>query len=184
MQKTLQKNTAWLLMTLLVVSSLAACNLGGPGEVNPTPDPLAGLVESEVTVPAGDLAVVVGVIDGDTIDVNLGGSTYRVRYIGINTPEVNEPCSAEAAEANVALVNGQTVTLIRDLSETDQYDRLLRYVYIGELFVNAELVRQGWAEAVEYPPDLANAGLLEDLEDAARLQNLGCWPSGVFGEQE
>ena len=180
MRKSLQKRVVWLLALGVSASFLSACNLGGGDEGNPTPDPLANMVEGEVTATAGDLATVIGIIDGDTIDVSLGGGTYRVRYIGVNTPEVDEPCSDEATAANVALVNGQVVTLVRDVSETDQYDRLLRYVYVGELFVNAELVKQGWAEAVEYPPDLANAGFLEDLEDAARLQNLGCWPTGVF----
>ncbi len=95
----------------------------------------------------GETALVVDVIDGDTIDVRLGGDTYRVRYIGVNTPERDEPCYFEATAANAVLVEGQTVTLVRDVSETDRYGRLLRYVYAGPVFVNAELVAQGYAEA-------------------------------------
>ncbi|MBN1312310.1 MAG: thermonuclease family protein [Anaerolineae bacterium] len=161
-----------------VTAFLAACNPIGLDDINATADP--GQIGGEVAPSSGDLAIVVAVIDGDTIDVNIGGSVYRVRYIGINTPEVDELCSAEAAIANAALVEGQAVKLVKDTSEVDPYNRLLRYVYVGETFVNAELVRQGWAEAVEYPPDLANMGFFNDLEDAARLQNLGCWPTGVF----
>jgi micrococcal nuclease len=129
-----------------------------------------------------ETAVVVAVIDGDTIDVAMGGRTYRVRYIGINTPEYDEVCYWEATDANAALVEGQMVTMYRDVSETDRYGRLLRYVYAGDTFVNAELVAEGWAEAVEYPPDTAYADYLEELEDTARAAGLGCWPTGVFGD--
>src|SRR5687768_16481045 len=103
----------------------------------------------------GDQALVTHVVDGDTIEVRMNDVGYRVRYIGVNTPERDETCYAEAADANVALVENQTVTLVRDTSNTDQFGRLLRYVYIGDQFVNAILVTQGYAEAVEYPPDTA-----------------------------
>lgn len=168
----------WLLLSILSAIYLAACNPIGLDDINATagPDPVGG----QVTPSAGDLAIVVAVIDGDTIDVNIGGSVYRVRYIGINTPEADELCGTEATIANAGLVENQVVRLVKDTSEVDQYNRLLRYVYAGETFVNADLVRQGWAEAVQYPPDLANTPLFNDLEDAARLQNLGCWPTGVF----
>ncbi len=138
----------------------------------PSVEPQAGI----------ETAVVVAVIDGDTIDVAIGGRTYRVRYIGINTPEYDEVCYWEATDANAALVEGQTVTMYRDVSETDRYGRLLRYVYAGDTFVNAELAAEGWAEAVEYPPDTAYADYLEALEDTARAAGLGCWPTGVFGD--
>jgi micrococcal nuclease len=172
-----QRPFFWMLMSAVAAFYLASCNPIGLDDINATTDP------GQLTPSLGDLAIVVDVIDGDTIDVNIGGSVYRVRYIGVNTPEADELCSTEATTANAALVEGQAVELVKDMSEIDQYNRLLRYVYVGETFVNAELVRQGWAEAVEYPPDLANAPLFNDLEDAARLQNLGCWPSGVFFDE-
>jgi endonuclease YncB( thermonuclease family) len=181
MRKLPQRPFFWLFTSTIAAIYLAACNPIGLDDINATADP--NPVGGEVTPSSGDLAVVVEVIDGDTIDVNIGGGVYPVRYIGINSPEADELCSAEATIANANLVEGQAVTLVKDVSETDQYNRLLRYVYIGETFVNAELVRQGWAEAVEYPPDLANAPFFNDLEDAARLQNLGCWPSGVFTQE-
>jgi endonuclease YncB( thermonuclease family) len=165
-------------MSLIAAAYLAGCNPIGLEDINATADPGQGV--GEITPVPSDLAVVVEIIDGDTIDVNIGGSVYRVRYIGINTPEADQACAAEATTANANLVAGQAVRLVKDVSETDQFNRLLRYVYIGETFVNAELVRQGWAEAVEYPPDLSNAPLFNDLEDVARLQNIGCWPTGVF----
>ena len=128
----------------------------------------------------GEQAHVLYVIDGDTIQVSMNGQEYRVRYVSVNTPERDEPCYADATNANADLVEDQTVTLVRDVSDTDRYGRLLRYVYVGNTFVNAELVRDGWAEAREYPPDTAQYNTLEDLESDARSHNLGCHPTGIF----
>jgi micrococcal nuclease len=148
----------------------------------PTPPPdTPTLLPTDAPALPGDYGEVVDVIDGDTIDVWIGGQPFRVRYIGINTPETNEPCGAEATAANAGLVSGQTVRLVKDVSETDQYERLLRYVYVGDVLVNAELVAQGYAEAVEYPPDTAQATYLESLEQQARAANLKCYATGVFG---
>jgi hypothetical protein len=115
------------------------------------------------------------VIDGDTIEVELGGFTYKVRYIGMNTPEMDDFCGPEAKAVNVGLVEGQTVTLVKDVSETDKYHRLLRYVYIGDIFVNAELVRLGYASAATYPPDVKYSDLFVQLEHEAREAGRGCW---------
>ena len=112
---------------------------------------------------AVEMAVVTYVADGDTIVVNLNGVEERVRYIGIDTPEVGDPCEEEATQANRTLVNGQTVRLEKDITNRDRYGRLLRYVYVGDLFVNAELVRQGWARAYRYEPDTKMAVYLESL---------------------
>ncbi len=130
----------------------------------------------------GELATVLEVLDGDTIDVALDGETYRVRYIGVNTPERDEVCFDEARAANTLLVGGQRVRMLGDISETDQYGRLLRYVYVGDLFVNAKLVELGMAEARAYPPDVAFEAFFEGLEQQARDQGIGCWPTGVFGD--
>lgn len=114
--------------------------------------------------PSGEeTAVVTNVVDGDTIDVSINGAGYRVRYIGMDTPETGATCGAEATAANAALVSGQTVRLVRDVSETDRYGRLLRYVYVGDTFVNGALVAGGWADAVDYPPDTAQSGTLHSL---------------------
>jgi micrococcal nuclease len=122
-----------------------------------------------------ETAKVTQVIDGDTIIV---AGNYRVRYIGIDTPEVYpkvEEYGIEAWEANRRLVEGKEVRLERDATETDKYDRLLRYVYVGDVFVNAELVRQGLAEAKAYPPDTKYQDYLEKLEAEARLAGRGMW---------
>ena len=103
---------------------------------------------------------VVDVVDGDTIKVLLDsdGKTYSVRYIGMNTPENTsqiEYFGPEATAKNSELVYGKTVTMIKDVSETDQYGRLLRYVIADGVFVNYELVAQGYANTASYPPDIA-----------------------------
>lgn len=162
-----------LLYLFLAISLMvAACEPGTPA--SPTSAPPTGGV--------GESATVIRIIDGDTIDVRFSdGREERVRYIGVNTPERGELCYDEATSANVALVKDQTVTLIKDTSETDQNNRLLRYVFSGNVFVNAELVRQGYAEARRYPPDVAFAEDFEKLEDEARLANRTCHATGVFG---
>lgn len=156
-----------LLILLILLAS--SCTMGAP-----TP--------TTTTTVEGDSARVTRVIDGDTIDVQIDGVGYRVRYIGVNTPESDEVCYRQATDANAALVNGKTVTLVKDVSETDVYGRLLRYVYVGNEFVNADLVRGGWAESVEYPPDTAHAAEFRQLEAAARQANVGCHPSGIFDD--
>lgn len=124
-----------------------------------------------------DSYLVFNVIDGDTIDVLYGGTVYRVRYIGIDTPELSpEECYAQEAKArNQELVLGQHVTMVKDVSETDRYGRLLRYVYQGITFVNAQLVLEGYAVAAEYPPDTAFAEYFQDLQWMAMAAGSGMW---------
>ena len=120
-------------------------------------------------------ARVIEVIDGDTIIVEGG---YRVRYIGIDTPEIHPEVEAfglEAWQANRELVEGKIVYLERDVSEVDKYGRLLRYVYVDDIFVNAELVKQGLAYAQAYPPDTKHQDYLEKLEQEARQAGRGMW---------
>ena len=120
-------------------------------------------------------ATVTRVIDGDTIEVDISGTSYRVRYIGVDTPEFGKPGSDEATEANRQLVEGENVRLEKDVSETDKYKRLLRYVYVGDTFVNAELVKYGLARAKAYEPDVKYQGYFEELEAKAREAGLGIW---------
>lgn len=160
---------------LILFLLIAALLLSGCDDLlDLTPAPGGG------TAPEGESARVINIIDGDTIDVLIDGVEYRVRYIGVNTPERDEVCYQDATDANAALVEGQTVTLVMDVSETDRYGRLLRYIYVGDVFVNEALVRDGWAESRRYPPDTAHYDELEALEAAARSANLGCHPTGVF----
>ena len=122
------------------------------------------------------------VIDGDTIEVLIDGERYIVRYIGIDTLEIiddprpgGQALAEEATQANMALVQGQAVTLEKDASETDRYGRLLRYVYVGDTFVNAELVEQGWALVKSYPPDIKYQDLFQELQTKAQEEGIGIW---------
>jgi len=131
------------------------------------------LISSCVSPP--ETAEVSQVIDGDTIVIEGG---FHVRYIGIDTPEVHPQLEAygmKALQANRELVEGKEVRLERDVSETDKYGRLLRYVYVNGILVNAELVRQGLAYARAYPPDTKYQDYLEELETEAREAGRGMW---------
>lgn len=136
-----------------------------------SPPPPAGLTRAMVTE----------IIDGDTIAVLINDREYRVRYIGIDSPETRDPNTGvqpfgpEATEANRKLVAGQTVGLEQDVSETDRYGRLLRYVWVGEVLVNAELVRQGYAMASTYQPDVKYQALFTELQREARAGGRGLW---------
>ena len=166
-----------LLTMLFALYTLTACTFTYGFERLPTATP-GGAPDSPAGT--GEQAQVVDVIDGDTIDVRLDGRVVRVRYIGMNTPERDETCYAEATRANRDLVSGQTITMVKDQSETDRYGRLLRYIYAGDVFVNARLVEEGYAEVVSYPPDTAQYDHFRQLEDAARSANRGCHPTGIF----
>jgi len=171
------------LLYWLAAGLVFGCTLTLGAPITPPPAADAAIIPAGAAPPAnGQQARVTRVIDGDTIDVTIDGTGYRVRYIGINTPERDEPCYSEATAANRALVEGRTVTLVRDQSETDRFGRLLRYIYVDNINVNAQLVAQGWAEAVEYPPDTAQTAFFRELERRARAANLGCHPTGIFDD--
>lgn len=141
--------------------------------------PIAG---SRPTGPT-EVAIVVAVTDGDTIRVVIDGTEYPVRYIGIDTPEVRsgaQPFGVEASAANAALVAGHEVVLEKDVSETDRFGRLLRYVWVEQganwLFVNEQLLRLGVAQVTTYPPDVKYVdSVYLAAQEAAREAGLGLW---------
>jgi len=133
---------------------------------------LSTLLLSSACQKPSDTVMVLRVIDGDTI-VAEGG--YHVRYIGIDSPESNEFYYSEAKQMNVDLVAGKKVRLEGDITDKDSYGRLLRYVYVGDDFINAEMVRQGCAWAVAYPPDVKYQVYLEAMEKEARQIKRGFW---------
>ena len=124
---------------------------------------------------------VVRVVDGDMIHVRIGDRIEKVRYIGVNAPEVHHPTAGaqpggrEATEANRRFVGGQTVRLELDVQERDRYGRLLAYVYVGNVMVNAELVAQGYAQVMTIPPNVQYQDLFLKLQREARLLQLGLW---------
>jgi micrococcal nuclease len=134
-------------------------------------------------------ARVVRVVDGDTIRVRLGDRTERVRYIGVDTPESVKPgtpiqCFAKrAAAANAALVAGQRVRLVGDVEQRDRYGRLLAYVYRERdgVFVNALLVRDGYARTLTIAPNVAHAGEFARLARGARAAGRGLWSACPMG---
>jgi micrococcal nuclease len=139
---------------------------------------------------ATQLAVVESVVDGDTINVDIDGETYALRYIGMDTPEVDaaDPTVKQFADAataaNAALVEGEEVFLEQDISETDQFGRLLRDVWVidsgGDMvLVNLELVRRGYAQVATFPPDVKYVELLTDAQASARAEGLGLWSSAA-----
>ena len=124
------------------------------------------------STPAMEQALVIRVIDGDTIELENGS---RVRYLGIDTPETGEPYYSEATARNKELVEGKVVYLQKGKRDRDEYNRLLRYVYIDGVFVNAELVAQGFATAYIFDPDERYSQVLVQLEQYAKLRQRGLW---------
>jgi len=119
------------------------------------------------------------VIDGDTIELDNG---VTVRYIGIDTPETKHPSKPgeyfgkEATEYNRKLVEGKKVKLVFDVQEKDKYGRLLAYVYLPDgTFVNAELVKGGYAQVATFPPNVKHQELFLKLQREAQRENRGLW---------
>ncbi len=130
------------------------------------------------TTPISKTVLVMRVIDGDTIEIEGG---RKVRYIGIDTPETVHPDKGvecygiEASNKNKELVQGKKIRLEKDVSETDKYGRLLRYVWTGDTFVNDYLVKQGYAHSSTYPPDIKFQEQLRQSQREAMTNNRGLW---------
>jgi micrococcal nuclease len=135
----------------------------------------------EATGPASAVAYVSRVVDGDTIEVRLGGHEEDVRYIGVDTPETVKPdtpvqCFGHRASAfDHRLVEHRRVRLVFGVERRDVYGRLLAYVHIGPHFVNAILVRRGLARSLTIPPNDRYAPLFHRLELGAARAGRGLW---------
>jgi micrococcal nuclease len=118
------------------------------------------------------------VLDGDT---SLIAGERKIRYIGIDTPEMHgaddkpEPFAVEAREHNKKFVVGQDIRLEYDAEPNDHYGRLLCYVYVGDTFVNAELVKAGLAYPLTVPPNTKHADLFKRLANEAKQAQRGLW---------
>ena len=124
-------------------------------------------------------ATVEWVADGDTVRLTNG---ELVRYIGIDSPELHhpykpvQPFAREARDANERLVLHKRVRLEFDAEQRDRYGRLLAYVYLEDgTFVNAELMREGWARTLTIRPNTSHAEEFHHLEDEARAARRGLW---------
>lgn len=157
------------LAVFLVLASLLAV-------VSPAYAPLRGELSG----------LVVRTVDGDTVWVRLAGGVEKVRYIGIDTPEVHHPTRGEepggraATEINRGLVGERPVRLEPDVQLRDRYGRLLAYVWVKradgvEVMVNAELVRLGYAQVMTVPPNVRHAEMFRKLAAEAREHHRGLW---------
>jgi micrococcal nuclease len=165
-----------LLGSVLLFAVVAAFLLSDPGD-----DPAGPGRRAE---PGADpvRALVTRVIDGDTVEVRIGGRSDDVRYIGVDTPETVKPgtpvqCFGPQASAyNHRLVEGRPVRLDFDRERRDVYGRLLAYVHLRDgAFVNAQLVRLGYARTLTIPPNIAHAGLFHRLARVAGRAGRGLW---------
>lgn len=157
-----------ILLLIIYGNHVPNQDLLSPSELLPSP-----LLTHEST----DKFLVTRVIDGDTIQINTG---EKIRYIGINSPEKNGTINCfgyEATIKNSDLVLGKEVRLEKDISDRDKYGRLLRYVYVSELFINKELVITGYARASTFPPDIKFQNIFLESEKIAKEKNLGLWSS-------
>lgn len=151
--------SCWLGALLLLVACQPTSDTSEPA--TPTPD---------------QTATVLYVFDGDTIEVDLEGTTERVRLIGVNAPEIGE-CWVDEARSALAdlLPEGREVGMTVDRSDRDQFGRLLRYLWVDSMSVNEELVRSGAAVSRRYPPDTAMSDRFDSAQDEAREEGRGLW---------
>ena len=149
--------------------------------------PVAVFVTISLAGSEEGLFKVARVIDGDTIELENG---ERVRYIGIDTPETKhpdkpiEPFGKEAAAFNDSLVNGKIVRLETDVQVRDKYHRILAYVWVDSVFVNAELVKAGYAQVSTYPPNVKYQELFLRLQTEAREAGRGLWSKDISDESD
>lgn len=163
-----------VLLTALTVILPAGC-VGEPETQPPS--------QGSGTVAPGRVEVeLVKVVDGDTIWVRMSdGSEERVRYIGIDAPEIAhadapaEYMGEEASIHNAELLASGPLHVEVDMDERDDFGRLLAYVWAGEVLVNERLVRDGYARAHGYPPNLARQSQLREAQRKARAEGLGLW---------
>lgn len=178
--------TGWLVaFAALVVFAYSAIDADDEN----APSNGSAAARSEPTTPGQKaMARVLRVVDGDTIVVRATGAggdergpAVRVRYIGVDTPESVKPDTPvecfgkEAARANRRLVDGKTVELVSDRELYDKYGRTLAFVYVNGKFVNAELIRKGYAETIEVPPNTSKADEFAALQRVAIRTNTGLW---------
>lgn len=144
------------------------------------------------------------VVDGDTIEVVYDGHAYKLRLIGVNTPETKHPQKGveffgkEASAFTEEKLNGKDIYLEKDVSDTDRYQRLLRYVWltppkdpsnptyeeVRDNSFNGVLVRDGYANASTYPPDVKYSEWFSKIEAEARNNSKGLWNESARAEWE
>lgn len=171
----------FVLSGLLIGLLLTACDVLVASPTEPPGRADQSVCELHPHDPRYQIGAVKRVVDGDTIIVVVNGREYRVRYIGVNAPESVKPdtppeyLGVEASNFNKQLVAGKEVCLERDVSDVDKFDRWLRYVYVGTDFINAQLVREGYARSIAYRPDVKYQAILDAAEREAQQAGRGLW---------
>ena len=130
------------------------------------------IVEILTFEPTNDLYKVTRVIDGDTIEISTG---EKVRLICIDTPELGEKGYSDATNYLKGLILNKEVELVKDISETDRYDRLLRYIYLNDVFVNERIVYYGYGKSYPYYPDTSKCPEIQNAELHAKQNDLRVW---------
>lgn len=145
-------------------------------EMEPTVDPLANIPTSYCVSAESprEVAQVITVTDSETLHVELNGHLATIRYIGIDTPDLDQPFGVEAFDINRSL-EGQFVVLVKDKTDVDEDGRLLRYVFLGDYFINYQLLEWGLSEVINPGPNSACAGLLLVGQNIAIEQKIGVW---------
>jgi micrococcal nuclease len=143
---------------------------------NPPSVPITTIITPTPTITPtpSNIYKVKRVIDGDTFVLE---NDQKVRLIGINAPEGDTCFASETTDKVIELLEGKEVTLEKDISDTDQYDRLLRYVYLNDLFINEYLVNEGYAQVATYPPDVKYKDDFISAEKIAQENGSGLWES-------
>jgi len=196
--------TLFLLLSLLATACVTPA---APPTSVPTPEPTltpppppTPTTPPTATIPptaqpgSRTAAIVTEIDDGDTILVDIGGIEYRVRFLGIDTPETHHPevgadwLGYEATDYLMSMLQvGDTVTLEKDISEMDHYGRLLRHVWKGDVHLNAEMVKAGLASTTFYDPDLKYEDEFRQLRKEAMKAGRGMWgprPTPPAAKQE
>ena len=187
---TLPGSTTTEVSTTTTVAAIATTTTTTTTVPPPVDDPLysppaAGLSgdPSAAMPPGAEGVTVASITDGDTLDVRADdGSVFEVRIIGTNTPETGECFADEATRVLAALAPpGSTIGMTSDVSDIDQFDRLLRYLWVGAMSINEETVRRGAALSRSYPPDTSMTERFEDAQAAAKEAELGLWSPTACG---
>jgi endonuclease YncB( thermonuclease family) len=160
---------AGLIFLLLAILSLIL------SAIAPFLQPDAANPAGKADVPDRASAVVTGVIDGITIAVEIGGKAYEVRYLGVDLPPVGDAWRGLATTVNANWVEGHIVLLERDTRDADEGGRLLRYVWVDDLFVNGALIAVGLGTHSDQYPDPRHSPELAMFERNARTEKVGMW---------
>jgi len=127
--------------------------------------------------------LVIKVSDGDTFTIRIKGKSEKIRLIGVDSPEVyhgpkdrgQEPWGTKAKKFAENLVLNKEVKVVTDVTPKDQYGRILAYIYVGDKFVNLEMIKSGNAVLLTYPPNVAHVEEFKAAQKQAKEKNIGIW---------